>query len=76
MISGRFGEFGEIFFDIELIATDGERIPVESLLDTGFTTGWLAIDTQDAESLGWRVIKLNLSMQTAREEQFFDRDKL
>ena len=72
MISGRFGNIGELYFEIALIAADGERIPVETLLDTGFTTGWLAIDTQDAESLGWSVIDLDLTMQTARGEQFFD----
>ena len=72
MISGRFGNIGELFFEIALIAADGEMIPVETLLDTGFTTGWLAIDTQDAESLGWSVIDLDLTMQTARGEQFFD----
>ena len=72
MISGRFGNIGELFFEIALIAADGERIPVQTLLDTGFTTGWLAIDTQDAESLGWSVIDLDLTMQTARGEQFFD----
>ncbi len=72
MISGRFGSIGELFFDIELVANDGENIPVETLLDTGFTTGWLAVETQDAESLGWTVIDLDLTMQTARGEQFFD----
>jgi len=51
MISGRFGENGELNFEIELITADGEGYPVEVLLDTGFTTGWLALDTQDAESL-------------------------
>lgn len=72
MISGRFGSIGELFFDIQLVANDGDNIPVETLLDTGFTTGWLAVDTQDAESLGWTVIDLDLTMQTARGEQFFD----
>ncbi len=32
MISGRFGENGELFFEIELIASDGECFPVEVLL--------------------------------------------
>lgn len=48
MILGRFGDIGELFFEVQLIAADGENISVETLLDTGFTTGWLAIDTQDA----------------------------
>ena len=72
MILGRFGEIGELFFEIELIAADDEKIPIETLLDTGFTTGWLALDLQDALCLGWSVIERRRSMQTARGEQFFD----
>ncbi len=72
MILGRFGEIGELFFEIELIAADDEKIPIETLLDTGFTTGWLALDLQDAEVLGWSVTERRRSMQTARGEQFFD----
>jgi len=72
MISGRFGENGELNFEIELITADGEGYPVEVLLDTGFTTGWLALDTQDAESLGWSVIETNRTMQMARGEGYFD----
>jgi predicted aspartyl protease len=72
MISGRFGEIGELNFEIELITADGEGYPVEVLLDTGFTTGWLALDTQDAESLGWSVIETNRTMQMARGEGYFD----
>ncbi|MBD2778274.1 aspartyl protease [Iningainema tapete] len=67
-----FGEIGELFFEVQLIAADGENIPVETLLDTGFTTGWLALDLQDAESLGWSVIERRKAMQTARGEEFFD----
>ena len=37
MISGEFGENGELFFEIELIADNGEFFPIEVLLDTGFT---------------------------------------
>ncbi|MEY3868156.1 MAG: hypothetical protein RLZZ338_2047 [Cyanobacteriota bacterium] len=72
MINGKFGEIGELFFEIDLIAADRERFPIEVLLDTGFTTGWLALDTQDAESLGWCVIQRNETMQTARGLDFFD----
>lgn len=43
MITGRFGEIGELYFEIDVIAADGEIFPVDVLLDTGFTTGWLAI---------------------------------
>ena len=72
MMNGNFGEIGELIFEIDLIAVDGERFPIDVLLDTGFTTGWLAIDTQDAESLGWSVIERNRKMQTARGLDFFD----
>jgi len=72
MINGRFGDIGELFFEIDLIAADGDRVTIDGLLDTGFTTGWLVIDTQDAESLGWPVIEFNRSMQTARGKDYFD----
>jgi predicted aspartyl protease len=71
MITGRFGEIGELYFDIDVIATNGETIPVEVLLDTGFTTGWLAMDRQDIQSLGWSLIEDRYAMQTARGEEFF-----
>jgi predicted aspartyl protease len=72
MIIGRFGEIGELIFDIEIIASDGELYPLEVILDTGFTTGWLALDFQDAESLGWPLIQKNRAMQMARGEELFD----
>jgi len=72
MIDGRFGEVGELIFEIDLIALDGESFPIDVLLDTGFTTGLLALDTQDAESLGWVLIERNRTMQTARGIDFFD----
>lgn len=71
MISGIFGENGELFFEIELIAANGERFPVEALLDTGFTTGWLAINSQDIEALNWPLIQRRHAMKTARGEEFF-----
>jgi predicted aspartyl protease len=72
MILGKFGEVGELIFEIDLIAADEEICSVEVLLDTGFTTGWLALDTQDAQSLGWSVREHNWTMQTARGEEYFD----
>lgn len=72
MINGWFGEIGELFFEIDLVAADGEILPIEVLLDTGFTTGWLALDTQDALSLGWVMIESERAMQTARGEEYFD----
>ena len=72
MILGKFGKIGELIFEMDLIADEGERLPIEVLLDTGFTTGWLALDTQDADSLGWSVREHNWTMQTARGEEYFD----
>ena len=71
MIQGRFGEIGELFFDINLIAKNEEILPVEALLDTGFTTGWLALDIQDVEALDWTLLESALRMQTAQGETFF-----
>lgn len=72
MISGEFNSRGELFFEIGLIAADGDVIPVKTLLDTGFT-GWLAIDNQDALSLGWLFDSgEQRDMQTARGEARFN----
>jgi predicted aspartyl protease len=72
MIYGQFGAIGELIFAIDLIAVDGERLTVDVLLDTGFTTGYLAIDIQDAENLGWSVITRSVTMRTARGLDYFD----
>jgi predicted aspartyl protease len=72
MIVGRFGENGELFFEIELIAANSERFAVEALLDTGFTTGWLAINAQDIEALQWAAIAYEIEMKTARGHELFD----
>ena len=72
MILGRFGNGGELFFDIELISVSNEHLPVEVLLDTGFTTGWLALHSQDVEALQWTKTATQLAMQTARGEELFD----
>lgn len=72
MIVGRFGENGELFFEIELIAANSERFAVEALLDTGFTTGWLAINAQDIEALQWPAIAYEIEMKTARGDELFD----
>ncbi|NJL88415.1 MAG: aspartyl protease [Coleofasciculaceae cyanobacterium SM2_1_6] len=72
MIHGRFGERIELFFEIGLVAADGESFPVEVLLDTGFTTGWLALDTQDCLGLGWVMTEREQVMQTVRGEEYFD----
>lgn len=50
MIQGKFGEKGQLFFEIDLITDDGLNLPVDAMLDTGFT-GFLAINKQDLDSL-------------------------
>lgn len=72
MISGQFNTKGELIFEISLMAADGDVIPVNVLLDMGFS-GWLALDNQDALSLGW-TLKTNeqREMQTARGETRFN----
>lgn len=71
MISGEFNNKGELIFEIGLIAADGDVITVKALLDKGFT-GWLAIDNQDAESLGWFLQIQQRNMETARGEALFN----
>lgn len=71
MIQGYFGEKGELFFEIELIAADGLVVTVNALLDTGFTD-WLAMDIQDVESLEWLYLDKQ-EMRTARGDVRFNR---
>ena len=70
MIQGSFGERGELYFEIDLIAADSSLIPVNALLDTGFTN-WLAMNIQDVESLGWSFVEKR-RMRTARGEVRFN----
>ncbi|HAG84325.1 MAG TPA: aspartyl protease [Cyanobacteria bacterium UBA12227] len=56
MIQGKFGEEDELFFEIELISAEELELPVDAMLDTGFS-GWLAIDNQDVEGLGWSYLR-------------------
>ncbi|MBD2436414.1 aspartyl protease [Nostoc sp. FACHB-110] len=69
MIHGSFGENGQLFFAIELITDYGLNLPVDSMLDTGFT-GFLAINQQDIESLGWSYIGRD-TLRTAQGETLF-----
>ncbi len=71
MIEGEFNSRGELFFEIGLIAADGDMIPIMALLDTGFT-GWLAINDQDADSLGWVRELEPQNMETAKGEARFN----
>ncbi|MBD2447908.1 aspartyl protease [Nostoc sp. FACHB-152] len=68
MIHGSFGENGQLFFAIEFIADDGLNLPVDSMF-TGFT-GFLAINQQDIESLGWSYIGRD-TLRTAQGETLF-----
>lgn len=70
MIQGSFSERGELYFEIDLIAADSSLIPVNALLDTGFTN-WLAMNIQDVESLGWSFVEKQ-RMRTARGEVRFN----
>ncbi|OCQ99774.1 aspartyl protease [Oscillatoriales cyanobacterium USR001] len=70
MIEGYFGTKGELYFEIELIAADGSAIAVNALLDTGFTD-WLAMNTQDIDSLGWSYIR-SREMYTAGGDAEFN----
>lgn len=70
MIEGYFGDDDELFFEIELIGLDGLELPVDALLDTGFS-GWLAIDIQDLEGLDWMYVEQQ-TMRMAKGESTFD----
>ncbi len=70
MIEGQFDEEGKLLFEINLVTIDGETIPVEVVLDTGFTE-WIVMNTQDIDSVGWNKID-NKIMQTAQGETQMD----
>jgi predicted aspartyl protease len=70
MIQGVFGEKGQLFFEIELIAVDGLHLPVDAMFDTGFT-GFLAVNKQDLDGLDWKYIRRN-KLRTAQGESRFD----
>ena len=69
---GSFGDNGELFFEIQLVAVNGENFSVEALFDTGFTDGWLAINTQDLEALGWRLMTSQVEMRIAQGSARFN----
>ncbi|BAZ36752.1 hypothetical protein NIES4101_26720 (plasmid) [Calothrix sp. NIES-4101] len=69
---GSFGDNGELYFEIQLVAVSGEEFFVEALFDTGFTDGWLAINTQDLEALGWSLLASQVEMTTARGDARFN----
>ncbi|WP_414553220.1 aspartyl protease [Anabaena sp. CCY 0017] len=69
---GAFGDNGELWFEIQMQAANGDVFSVEALFDTGFTAGWLAINTQDLEALEWLRIAAQIFMTTARGEGQFN----
>ncbi|NER98344.1 MAG: aspartyl protease [Symploca sp. SIO1B1] len=70
MIHGFFGDEDELFFEIELLATDGLELSVDAMLDTGFDC-WLAINEQDLDALGWLYVDQQ-TMRTAQGDSIFD----
>ncbi|WP_414756462.1 aspartyl protease [Anabaena sp. CCY 9910] len=70
MIEGRFGDKGQVYFEIDLIGEDGLSFPVETMLDTGFTE-FLAMNKQDVQSLDWSFLRQN-KLRTAQGETDFD----
>ena len=70
MISGFFGDEDGLFFEIELLAADGNELPVDAMFDTGFS-GWLAINEQDLDALGWIYVDQQ-TMRTAQGDSRFD----
>ncbi len=70
MIEGRFGDKGQVYFDIDLVDGDNSSFPVETILDTGFTE-FLAMNKQDARSLDWTFLRQN-KLRTAQGETDFD----
>ncbi len=70
MIQGWFDGDLQLFFEIELIAANGESLFGDVLLDTG-CTDWLAIDRQDIQSLNWSFLGKR-TRRTAQGEFTFD----
>ncbi len=63
-ISGFLNDEDALIFEIDLIAADGLELPVDAMLDTGFS-GWLTIDKEDLDALGWIYLDQQI-MRTAR----------
>jgi clan AA aspartic protease len=70
MICGTFGNDGDLFFEIELITALGLELPVDALLDTGFSD-WLVINKQDLQGLDWPYLRKR-TMRMAQGESSFD----
>lgn len=70
MMQGRFGERGQLFFEVDLIIADGLNLSVDVLLDTGFTE-FMAINKQDLDGLNWLYLGKE-RLQTAQGEASFE----
>jgi len=70
MICGNFGDDGELFFEIDLLTDEGLELPVDAILDTGFSE-WLVINKQDLQGLDWLYVHTKI-MQMAQGESSFD----
>lgn len=68
---GTFGEDGELFLELQLVPANGAPFVIPALFDTGFTDGWLVIDTQDMEALDWLEVLGQVEMRTAHGEGDF-----
>ena len=69
-MDGFFGDEDALFFEVELISDEGLELPVDAMLDTGFSY-WLALDNQDINALGWVRLERQ-TMRTARGDFEFD----
>jgi len=69
-MNGFFGDEDALLFEINLITSDGLELPVDAMLDTGFSY-FLAIDEQDLDALGWNYIDQQI-MRTARGDVRFE----
>ena len=63
MIEGFLGEEDALLFEINLITSDGLELPVDAMLDTGFSY-FLAINDQDIDALAWERLR-EQTMRTA-----------
>ncbi|MBW4613189.1 MAG: aspartyl protease [Desmonostoc vinosum HA7617-LM4] len=70
MIQGTFDSNGQLYFEISLITSNGLNLPVDTMLDSGFT-GFMAINKQDLDGLNWTYIG-DEPLQTAQGEARFD----
>lgn len=71
MMQGTFDDVGHLFFEIDLITNNELNLPVDAMLDTGFT-GFLAINKQDLDALEW-IYRDDERMLTAKGEMLFER---